>query len=68
MDPLDAAARELDDPRVSRVQTQDLLCSDGTCRPVVGTVVTFFDASHVTATYAATMAPYFDERIRRATG
>jgi len=31
-------------------------------------VVTFFDASHVTATYAATMAPYFDERIRRATG
>ncbi len=68
MDPLDAAARELDDPRVGRVQTQDLLCSDGTCRPVVGTVVTFFDASHVTATYAATMAPYLDERIRRATG
>ncbi|WP_088289003.1 acyltransferase family protein [Kineosporia sp. A_224] len=68
MDPLYDAARALDHPRVRWVDTHDLLCPDGTCRPVVGGVVTLFDGSHYTATYAATMAPVLDERIRRALG
>ncbi|MBI4944289.1 MAG: acyltransferase [Actinobacteria bacterium] len=67
MDPLYDAAKALDDPRVRWVDTHDLLCPEGTCRPVIGGVVTLFDASHYTATFAATTAPFLDERIRRAT-
>lgn len=63
LDPLWSAARSLDDPRVRVVEMDDLLCPGGTCRPVLGGVVTYFDASHLTATYARTLAPYLAQRI-----
>jgi hypothetical protein len=66
VDPLARAARELGDPRVDVISMDDVLCPGGTCRPVIGGVVVFFDASHLTATYARTLAPVLGTRIDRA--
>jgi peptidoglycan/LPS O-acetylase OafA/YrhL len=66
VDPLARAARELDDPRVSVISMNDVLCPGGTCRPIIGGVVVFFDASHLTATYARTLAPVLGSRIDSA--
>ena len=63
MDPLSDAARA---HRVPVVDLDDLLCPDGTCQPVIGGVVTFFDASHLTATYSRTLAPALRARIAKA--
>jgi peptidoglycan/LPS O-acetylase OafA/YrhL len=66
MDPLYVAASTLGDPHVAVVSMDDLLCPRGTCLPVIGTVVTYFDASHLTAAYAMTLAPTLSTRIARA--
>jgi len=63
MDPLADAARSLRSSRVRVVVMDDLLCPGGTCQPVIGQVVTYFDASHLTATYARTLAPALGSRI-----
>jgi peptidoglycan/LPS O-acetylase OafA/YrhL len=64
-DPLSDAARSLEG-RVPVVSVDDLLCVEGTCLPVVGGVVTYFDASHLTATFARTLAPVLAARISAA--
>ena len=43
----------------------DHICDGETCRAVNGGVITYFDGSHLTATYAHTLAPYLDAPIRR---
>lgn len=65
MDPLSDAAQALRSPRVSVLSLNDLLCPAGTCQPVIGTVVTYFDASHLTATFARTLAPELGARLDR---
>lgn len=67
IDPLWSAARGMDDdPLVKTVEMDDLVCPQGRCRPVIGGVVTFSDASHLTATYVSTMTPMLGRRITRA--
>ncbi|MBO0609172.1 acyltransferase family protein [Myceligenerans salitolerans] len=44
------------------------ICPDGTCSPVRGNVLVYRDASHLTATYAATLAPVAERFVREATG
>jgi hypothetical protein len=66
MDPLAEAAAGVANGRVSVVSVDDLLCPTGTCLPVVGGVITYFDASHLTATYATTLAPELGRRITAA--
>jgi peptidoglycan/LPS O-acetylase OafA/YrhL len=61
MDPLYAAAQSRDD--VETVSVNDLLCRSGRCYPVIGSVVTYVDASHLTATYARSLAPALDQRL-----
>lgn len=63
-DPLYAAARELTGSSVSTVDLSRFLCDDVRCRPVIGGVLVYFDGSHLSATYAKTMAPFLDEPIR----
>ena len=46
------------------MHTQDWFCPDGTCEPVIGGVITYFDTAHITATYAQTLAPQFDASLR----
>ena len=65
MDPLAASARTMgDSKRISVMYPQDWFCPDGTCEPVIGGVITYFDTAHITATYAQTLAPQFDASLR----
>ena len=57
-DPVLAAVRSVDDPDVVALDLNDHICTDQTCPAVVGGVVVYFDGSHLTATYARTLAPY----------
>jgi peptidoglycan/LPS O-acetylase OafA/YrhL len=55
-------------PRAHLLDLSDLYCEPDVCRPVVGNVVVYRDAGHLTATYARTLAPYLGEQISRAIG
>lgn len=65
-DPLVAAVRNIDLPGVEAVSFDDLVCAPTRCRGSNGSVVTYFDASHLTATYARSMAPYMTKPIEAA--
>ncbi|WP_186293242.1 acyltransferase family protein [Brevibacterium aurantiacum] len=64
MDPLAAAAKSIDSKHMSIIYPQDWFCPGGRCEPVIGGVITYFDTAHITATYAQTLAPQFDYRLR----
>lgn len=66
MDPLADAARTLGLPTVRVADLTGLFCTDTTCPAVIGSVVVYFDASHMTATYARTLAPYLWEALAPA--
>jgi peptidoglycan/LPS O-acetylase OafA/YrhL len=66
MDPLEQAARNLSAPGIRTVDMLRYFCTQTRCPAVIGSVVTYFDASHMTATYARTLAPYLDEPISAA--
>jgi hypothetical protein len=67
MDPLYVAAVAAQLPGVSTVETRGrFLCTDATCPAVIGTVVAYMDASHMTATYARTIAPFIEPDILAA--
>ncbi len=57
-DAMAEAARTIRDDRVSLLDLSDHFCSDGVCHAVVGGVVVYSDSSHLTNTYAGTLAPY----------
>jgi hypothetical protein len=63
MDPLYDAAQNATDASVHTVDMNGYFCVDGLCPPVIGSVVVYFDASHITATYGRTLAPYLSERL-----
>jgi peptidoglycan/LPS O-acetylase OafA/YrhL len=63
MDPLFDAAQELQLPGISAMETQRFLCTATECPAVIGTVVAYFDASHMTATYARSVAPFVEADI-----
>ncbi len=65
-DPLFAAARSLDDPRLSTADLTDFVCGPRICPAAVGGVLVYFDGSHVTATYNQTMAPFLADPLVRA--
>ncbi|MFK5690322.1 acyltransferase family protein [Ornithinimicrobium sp. LYQ92] len=50
---------------VGFVDLIDQICTDTTCPPVVGNVVVYSDHSHLTATYARTLAPELDRQLRQ---
>jgi hypothetical protein len=60
-------AAELD-PRARIVDMTDLYCDETMCPPVIGGVVVYRDGTHLTGTYARTLAPYLAERLRAAVG
>ena len=65
-DPLFDAARGLDLPGVTTIDTTPYLCTDTTCPAVIGTAVVYFDASHMTATYARSIAPFIEADVQSA--
>lgn len=46
----------------------ELFCPDGYCAPVIGNVLVYHDNSHLTATYARTLAPFLGDEVIAATG
>lgn len=59
--PFYAAAAGL--PGVHRVDMTEYFCSNGTCPAVIGGVPVFFDGSHMSTTYARTLAPYLMSKL-----
>lgn len=45
------------------VRTQDMFCEEGTCPFVIGGVIVYNDAHHVSATYTRTLMPEVFERL-----
>ncbi|MBB2976340.1 peptidoglycan/LPS O-acetylase OafA/YrhL [Microbacterium endophyticum] len=52
------------DPNSYTVDLTDLYCGPENCSPVVGHVIVYRDGRHLTATYAKTIAPYLNEKLR----
>jgi peptidoglycan/LPS O-acetylase OafA/YrhL len=65
-DPLYDVAVRLGLPGISTFNTIPLLCTESTCPAVIGSVVAYFDASHITATFARSAARFIDAPIRDA--
>ena len=65
--PLDslAASGQLGE-RFSTMDMTDQLCPEGMCRPVIGNVLVYMDQTHLTSTYARTMAAVFEQRFEAA--
>jgi peptidoglycan/LPS O-acetylase OafA/YrhL len=64
--PEQQSVRDVDSPLVTFADLTDHICEATVCHAVTGGVVTYFDASHLTATYAETLAPYLAPIVRRA--
>ena len=56
--PPSRASRTSDDPDIHLIDLTDHICEKEVCHAVTGGVITYFDSSHLTATYARTLAPY----------
>lgn len=67
-DPTVDAVASLDDPGITVADLTDHICAGEECRVVNGGVITYFDASHLTATYAHTLAPYLEPFVVKALG
>lgn len=71
-DPLVDAARSLSSERASVVDLTRFFCNAKLCPGVIGGVVTYFDNSHITNTFAMTLAPYLvkplDDAVAAAQG
>ena len=65
-DPLVQAAQEAGVASVSTVDLNDHLCDGATCPAVIGGVTVYSDASHMTKTFATTLAPYLEPSLTRA--
>ncbi len=64
-DPLYAAAKKLGHG-IDTADLNDHFCREDRCYGANGGVVTYFDGSHVSATYAATLAPYLAPKVLEA--
>src|SRR5699024_9622848 len=65
-DPLAKAAKSIDSENVSTADLTDKICTDDRCPAVVGGVIAYFDGSHISATFARTLAPYLAEPLTEA--
>lgn len=64
--PLDAVAQSTDG--VFALDVDDILCPDGTCPLAQGNRIVYRDKHHLTNTYAVTVAPVLEERMRAPLG
>jgi peptidoglycan/LPS O-acetylase OafA/YrhL len=62
------AVRSLQSPLVTLADLTDHICGPTTCTAVTGGVITYLDGSHLTATYARTLAPYLSPFVTAALG
>jgi hypothetical protein len=62
-DPVIDVVRALHRDRLRAVDLTDHICESVVCRAVNGGVITYFDGSHLTATFAHTLAAYLDPAV-----
>ena len=55
-------------PGLATMDLDDYFCVSGTCPAVIGNVRVYLDDNHLTATYAGTLGPFFEEQFKDATG
>lgn len=67
-DPIMNAVDRADDPGIVGVDTTDVFCDGKTCHSVVGGLVVARDSTHLTASFAETLAPRFETEIFAALG
>ena len=60
---LEAAVDQAADPMVRLWDPQDRICVRDSCPLVTGNVLVFADGSHLTPSYARTLAPYLREQV-----
>jgi hypothetical protein len=65
-EPLVEAVAALQPSQLTVVDLTDYICHGETCSAAVGGVPVYFDVSHLTATYAKTLAPYLRAEIKQA--
>lgn len=63
MDPLASAAQEMDRTNVRVLDPTEYFCPTDVCPAVIGDTIVYFDASHITATYAQSLAPLLSKDI-----
>lgn len=52
-------------PGLHVLDMTDLVCPEGTCRPVIGNVLVYMDDNHLSRTYIRSMQREFNERVMR---
>lgn len=62
-DPWAAAVAAVASPRVRIVDLNDHLCTATSCPAVIGDMIVYYDDSHMTTTFNATLAPYLRPAI-----
>ncbi|WP_370616473.1 acyltransferase family protein [Mumia sp. Pv 4-285] len=65
-EPVVDAVSDLDDRGIVLADLNDRICRPDRCDGAVGGVVVYFDRSHLTATYARTLAPALEGPLRKA--
>lgn len=68
VDPEALAVRRARSPRVRLVDLTRFMCDRARCYPVVGGALVHKDGLHLTATFAATLAPYLGRALDRVLG
>lgn len=66
--PARVAGREDIPGNVTLLDFTEYFCPDEYCAPVIGNVIVYHDNSHLTATYARTLAPFLAEALKESTG
>jgi len=61
LDPLLTAAVRVGAPLIDM---DDAICTSKTCPSVVGNVLVYQDSNHLTATYARTLAPILEQKLK----
>jgi hypothetical protein len=67
-DPLADAVRAIKSNKATVANLTDWFCTKTTCPAVIGGAMVYFDASHITATYARSLVPVLGPIVARAMG
>lgn len=66
LDDLTEEINSLDLDNVYYADLTDKFCDNENCKPIIGNVLVYKDAHHITATYSKTLAPFVGEEIDNA--
>lgn len=55
-------------PGVHLIDPTDLICPRERCAPVIGNVLIYRQGSHITNSYARTLAPFFESELKKIIG